>query len=484
MRPTMDPKGTETTRYLVASAFLPGAWFRRRVLDHVRARPIAHAPEVGFDLPLVADACAYAERRQARYDAVLVGLAASCCVAIAVVFNAIPRPEPVVFLLLQFYWIAIIVRLHQRGSELALLRTYCRKDAFDPEAVARLVGRQARDGQRGRSGAQNLVVYNAFTPFVGSGIGLGDWSFDVDLSRGKETIETLGKKAEVLPFAIEALYERVDQGLADLEIPGTAVCDAIYVRGRDIRDDRYVLPDRYSRPLGHVDPRMVRHFMGKSGSRVRHYKWIQVHDWGSELVVSYFLRLSRRGSHSLFVEVSKYVLPPLHASLCAVDSLLDDEWRQVALLALRELSLLPATLLAAWTRTLLRVSEVLVRLLGVEARAYRRQIDRNVLYDYGARTSLREQLTSGFYSHFFQKMDQEMYVKVVETRLLDTLIDFLDEHDVDTTELRSRQTTILNQGTLVGSVRAEVVAIGPGAKASQQKKTRVTRRPVPLKRAA
>jgi hypothetical protein len=338
-----------------------------------------------------------------------------------------------------------------------------------------------RDGQRGRSGAQNLVVYNAFTPFVGSGIGLGDWSFDVDLSRGKETFE---KKADVVPFAIEGLYDRVDQGIADLEIPGTAVCDAIYVRGRDIRDERYLLPDPYSRPATHADPRMVRHFMGKSGSRVRHYKWIQIHDWGSELVVSYFLRLSRRGSHSLFVEVSKYVLPPLHPSLCAVDSLLDDDWRQFGLLTLRELLLLPATLLAAWTRTLLRVSEILVRLLGLEARAYRRQIDRNVLYDYGARASLREKLTSGFYSHFFQKMDQEMYVKVVETRLLDTLIDFLDEHRVDTTELRSRQTTILNQGTLVGSVQAEVVAIGPRAKASQQKKTKVTRRPVPLKRAA
>ncbi len=477
----MDPKSTETTRYLVASAFLPGAWFRNRVLDHVRARPIAHAPEVGFDLPLVADACAHAERRQARYDGVLVGLAVLFSLTAAVAYAAIPRPEPFVFLLLQFCWGAFIVRIHQRGSELTLLRTLCRRDAFDPEAIARLVGRRARDGQRGRSGAQNLVVYNAFTPFVGSGIGLGDWSFDVDLSRGKET---LGKKADPVPFAIEQLYDQVDQGLADLEIPGTEVRDVVYVRGRDIRNDPYVLPDPYSRPVTHADPRIVRHFMGKSGSRVRHYKWIQIHDWGSELVVSYFLRLSRRGSHALFVEVSKYVLPPLHPSLRAVDSLLDDEWRQVALLALTELLLLPFAVTGAAARTLRRAWRGLDRLLGLEARRCRRQIDRNVLYDYGARTSLREQLTSGLFSHFFQKMDQEMYVKVVETRLLDTLVDFLDEHGIDTAELRSRQTTILNQGTFVGSIQAEVVAVGQGAKATKQRKVKIPRKPVALRRAA
>lgn len=477
----MDPRASETTRCLVASAFLPGAWFRRRVLDHVRHRPVAQAPELGFDLPLVAAACAYASSRQARYDAVLVGLAALGAAAIAVVYGAIPRPEPVVFLLLQCYWLALVVRLHQRGSELSLLRSHCRRDTFDPDAVARLVGSHARELRTGRV-AQNVVVYKAFAPFVGAGIGLGDWSFDVDLSRGKETLD--GGKADVAPFAVPLLYERVDQRLADLEIPGLVVCDAVFVRGRDIRDERYLLPERHSRPLSHVDPRIVRHFMGKSGARVRHYKWIQVHDWGSELVVSYFLRLSRRGSHSLFVEVGKYVLPPLHPSLRAVDALPDDEWRQIALLAVRELLLVPAAVLGAFHRTLGRSTDAVVRWLGFEARRSRREIDRDVLYDYGAGASLREQLTCGSYSHFFQKMDQDMYVKVVETRLLDTLVDFLDEHGIDTAELRSRQTTILNQGTLVGSVEAEVVAIGPRAKAIGHKKTKTPRRPVPLKRAA
>ena len=59
-----------------------------------------------------------------------------------------------------------------------------------------------------------------------------------------------------------------------------------------------------------------------------------------------------------------------------------------------------------------------------------------------------------------------MYVKLVENRILDSTIDFLDDHLIDTSGLRSRQETILNNGVIVtgGSVEAQNFTVGGRAK--------------------
>jgi hypothetical protein len=70
-------------------------------------------------------------------------------------------------------------------------------------------------------------------------------------------------------------------------------------------------------------------------------------------------------------------------------------------------------------------------------------------------------------------MDGDLFNKALEREVLDALIVFLDEHGVDTSDLKERQTTILNSGVIVhgGDVRADSLAVGAGSQARTEVKS-------------
>src|SRR5207253_32507 len=91
----------------------------------------------------------------------------------------------------------------------------------------------------------NVVVYGAFSPFVGAGFDLGGWSFAVNLEQAKRDFETRDPE----DFAVGELYRMLRTGFERLGIDGLAIKDRLFVDGRSIRDDRRFLPSLFSRPL-------------------------------------------------------------------------------------------------------------------------------------------------------------------------------------------------------------------------------------------
>ncbi|MBV9811165.1 MAG: hypothetical protein JO326_00325, partial [Acetobacteraceae bacterium] len=94
----------------------------------------------------------------------------------------------------------------------------------------------------------------------------------------------------------------------------------------------------------------------------------------------------------------------------------------------------------------------------------------NPLYDYGASQTLRQALSQTNYLHYFQQTDTDFYSKMIERKLLDELVQFLDDHEIDTSDIKDRQTMILNSGVWVqgGNVSAEALAVGTGARADKK----------------
>jgi hypothetical protein len=89
-------------------------------------------------------------------------------------------------------------------------------------------------------------------------------------------------------------------------------------------------------------------------------------------------------------------------------------------------------------------------------------------FNYGSQLSLREAASDTRYHRYFQELDQDRYSKVIEKALLESLVLFLDDKGVDTSELVARQTTILNQGVYItggASVSAQNIAAGAKAQA-------------------
>ena len=81
---------------------------------------------------------------------------------------------------------------------------------------------------------------------------------------------------------------------------------------------------------------------------------------------------------------------------------------------------------------------------------------------------------------YFQKLDKEMHHKILQQQMLDSLVDFLDEHGVDTSEIKERTVHILNNGVIVsgGSINAQGMAVGEGAQTKVANAVRRTREKV------
>jgi hypothetical protein len=61
-----------------------------------------------------------------------------------------------------------------------------------------------------------------------------------------------------------------------------------------------------------------------------------------------------------------------------------------------------------------------------------------------------------------------MRIQVTQQAVLNLIIDFLDDRNIDTSEIKDRQIAILNNGVIVagGALQASSVAVGAGAQAS------------------
>ena len=71
--------------------------------------------------------------------------------------------------------------------------------------------------------------------------------------------------------------------------------------------------------------------------------------------------------------------------------------------------------------------------------------------DYGARASVRQMGTRDRLRNFTQRQDILKFRRLIESRIFAHILDFLDEHDVDTSEVREQRTTLLtNNGIMVG----------------------------------
>jgi hypothetical protein len=181
----------------------------------------------------------------------------------------------------------------------------------------------------------------------------------------------------------------------------------------------------------------------------------------------------KKGNSKLFVECSNFLLPPLNTKYYELDKRAPTQlvgkfiqWAvQAAILAP---VLVPVALFKTWTRLWHPISVLL------EHWRQSKEVRCNPLHNYGALQSIRELGTENSWRVYFQKLDKEMHSKVIQQQMLDVLTAFLDEHGVDTSEIKDRGTHILNNGVIVsgGTISAEGLAVGQGAQAKVSRRGR------------
>lgn len=450
--------GTEATRYLAAAAYRDRL-FRQKVLEYFRHRWYrAAAPEFGIDDRLIHKHCQRADTREFVRNVFMMLL--------FLVLAVLPLPWVLSsYQDMQEYLsnnsINILLALVPPAFILFAERLY-----IEHFLLVRQFGRDRFVNSGGSIlsdiESQNLIVYGGYAPFVGSGYWLGGWSFSVNFERTKEE---LSHAAKAQPFETRSLLLYVRQRLDRLRNNNLRYREVLFADGRLLRENGSRLMHE-GRPRRRISADDIEQLSDSAAAGTRSYLCIHIADWGGELVISIYLRCKKHES-GLFVEASYYVLPPPKRNFFKIDEE-DLELRPGAILRLAVETCVATPFVIA-----LAAMQIPARLIAplshwLERRRIRKAIRCNPRFNFGAFTSIRELGMEDYFRVYFQRLDRDRHVKTVEQCAIDAIIEFLDAHDIDTSDLRDRRSAVLNNGVIVsgGDFNAQNVAVGAHARAA------------------
>ncbi|MGI0494901.1 hypothetical protein ACN4EG_24215 [Alkalinema pantanalense CENA528] len=465
-------KNTETTRYLCAAAHLD-PFFSQQVIQQILHEEYrAVIVPAGLDLFTIVKHCLNARRRRIIRDILLTVILWLAWSYVGYQIEILYYPDPIsgFFLTLMgifpslFFLVAYtIIATESWITQYEIVAKNLTKGNFHPDCVT-LPNEEIIRKKLSNicdEADSNVVVYSGFSPFVGSGVDLGGWSFALDISKGKEE---MGQRLEAQPFDVEEIDQFMTHALEKLQLPDLSIRSWLYVNGQEIRDNPQFLPDLLRRPVSQVDPSVMQQFLNFPTESIRHYRCIRVMGWQGELILSTFLRFIKIGDN-LFTEVNYFLLTPLKPEYRRIDTLSSSP-------SLRHrLQTLGGALLSSFFLWPFAPFSLLLTLFNAINRQLsrgkiKRLIRENPVFDYGAMTSIREMASSNLYRQYFQKLDKEMYLKIIQKSILDGIIHFLDQHNINTEEFKERSSTILNNGVMVtgGSIEAQNLTVGDRAK--------------------
>jgi hypothetical protein len=308
-----------------------------------------------------------------------------------------------------------------------------------------------------------ITIFSGYRPYVGSGFEVRTWSFAQRLRRIGEGSETPfasepddnrrpspipGAPGEP-PFRTLDLIEHIKQSVnslandvnPELRLPGLRIYDKAFVGGF-----------RSAKLVGVSDDASIYALLANPSDPDRHYITCEIVALNGEVVATVFVHAGIQ-AHALYLEFTSWAMPPTRLGFQIVD--------------LRRGRGLPAYL-SAIGRVIVRMPAELGRapggigiLLSRPFYALRPSFDRarDQLRDVGARLSLRElaanvrtnekgQVDEVPAVSYFQGRDIVKYLQIIERRLLSTVMEYIEDLDLDTTEFKQRARAILNDGAL------------------------------------
>ncbi|MBO1419085.1 hypothetical protein, partial [Streptomyces sp. FH025] len=476
----------DATRYLCAAVQLDHE-LAKQAIESVFDEPhraVASSP--GVDLVCVLRYALAARSRQVTAKVLLtliaIGLVASFVYQLGRTAPATGSYGPSLGLppftlpLLVLAWAVILIE--RLTAYYGVVRPRLSRSAFDPAQAPRAARPQdeARLGAlAGQDHHGNVTVFSGYEPFIGYGRLIDSWNFTIPVDRPSEQADA------VLPFSLAELATEVTGAVEALGLPGVEISERVFVSGADLAQGlnptlrRLLLPRPDERPQVSLPPAVLDQLREDGSGRARPYLVTTVSGWGSEVVITTTVRFSLSpAKDALFVEGAALLLPPIDRRHHLVDHLLDrPTWRQLLAHAGRSLTAAPGQLV----RCAFAVIAFPVNLLINADKRHEqlRQIAKSE-FNYGARMSIRQTAAESKFHRYYQQIDREMYAKIVERRILDTLIDFLENHRVDVSELRERRSVIYNGGIFTsGNSRINFVNSSVAAGAGSRIRTLIGR---------
>ena len=316
----------------------------------------------------------------------------------------------------------------------------------------------------------NLAIYSQETgarPFIGFGGVVEEWSLVTPLRSAaaskipgfladddSTTIRRASPQvASAIPFTIDQLYEAIRTGMATLRdprlppdevIPHLSVRDRVFLAGRLPFDSQFL--DR-GYPRYRLSEAEVKDVQSAPRGRLRHYQSVRMAAWEGEVEVTTFVHVSRRGG-MLFVEFVATAMPGIQPAYHRIDTYDRMDVGAIFGAAGKAVGDVIRSPLAVFALAGAGVDRI--RRAFNEASDSQR-ISRQLMFDYGCRGSVRELAADFFTPMRFQLYDADERMRVVGRRLLQVLVDFLNDRHYDVRDLDSQAATVINDNRNIKS---------------------------------
>jgi hypothetical protein len=457
--PMPAPFADEVTRLLCATAHLHPA-FADALLAVTDDYPyVAIAPPYGVDVLALVRHAARVHRRRLRRRLLHAGLLLLGLVLLYAVFRWSSAPllhaAMVVVLAGLLAWaLALGELLQARGDALTLIET-SRKPLDMAPPVGPDLERRLAELDR-----MNVVVWRTdlLYPFVGSGSWISSWSIPaLDITR--PATDQQGQPRQVIAFDAVGLHDHIARTVRARNLAGLNVRNRLYVRGATAQHVPGLIESPLRPPARIVSSAVVKSALLQDQSTIQTYLCLERIVFGGQLGVSMFVRAMVE-ENLLTVRADSFFLPPLNSGFRSVTRLPRERWRVTAKAALDAAFAAPGNLLTSP----LELAGDLFRRLGRRRRLARlgRRVRRGRGFDYGAVTSIRHAVSDLAQANHVHQTSEEGYLRRLQHHVLNATVQFLEDHNVDTSELRRQQDRIINSTTYhFGNVNGQGIYIGP-----------------------
>jgi hypothetical protein len=256
--------------------------------------------------------------------------------------------------------------------------------------------------------------------------------------------------------------------LSDPELPGNEQVVSVTVEDHVVGEGRFqwdspLIDPRELIPYSRASREAVDALIRSPQGRLRYYQRVSVRDEGwevaaggrrvigavdREVIISAFVYVAVEG-HMFYLQFVPASLAPIADEYHVIDRLpkvgsgrfMTKVLLDTASMSLSYIMGAPGGVLRTW-RTARRE-----RKQFAEEAAYSQEY---VFADVGARLSVRALGSMDRPRTYIQRLDAAKYTQIIERLVIETVLDYLDSHDVDTTAYRARAEAIYNSGIIVG----------------------------------
>jgi hypothetical protein len=220
----------------------------------------------------------------------------------------------------------------------------------------------------------------------------------------------------------------------------------------DDDETRIILPDKDYSPETEVGKSVVDDLIARPMEWMRYFRSFQLETWDRDVVVSAYLTFGL-DEEMLYVEWTPCILHPIQARHRGID-VLPEQSMQPFIEAVVDLLKFPATLPKRFASAVGWMTPI-------------HQAEGTFVAErYGAKISLRELASESQVDNYFQLTDIERYIKVLESRLLRTLGEFLESKGISVTEFMEQAMQVTSNNVhITGPVISSNIATAGKARA-------------------